>query len=549
MADFDSGKFNTADENKANDIIEELESLSKKYGLAFDASHLKKTESNMVSSQYAPKKTNAANSPSTPPKNNRPARTPRIVYDTAIGSSSVRIVYGDEEEQPQGPQGRRVIYREEETESIAAKRRRNANARISEKGSQGFGSQPYVRHVASTPKAIQEDDPETFARTYADRVQRSPSERTASSSDIPVSKGGGKLVAANADQKDTKPIHLHRKKTPNEKLIGFFKSFLPWKDDTAKEVIRKLVMDVSAIMILVCFGYFIDNYIQHIIQVDDLDNIHNSINNEPPTNELDDPWAFYKKKYPNVNFPEGMNIAYADLYGRNPDFIGYLKIPNTSIDTPILYHPDDNNQNAEEDFYLHHNFMKKYSKYGNPYLDSYCTGTVLDKNNTLYGHNMRDNTSFAQLEKYYTIDGFKDSPIIYYSTLFEDYTFKVYAAFITNGYASGDNGYLFNYPVATFRSNESFGKFIEAIDERKLYDTGVDINTDDKLIILSTCSYEIKQTNMGRLAVVGRLVRDGESPAVDTTKAKLNESTRYPQIWYDEHNKKNPYANAYRWVP
>ena len=103
--------------------------------------------------------------------------------------------------------------------------------------------------------------------------------------------------------------------------------------------------------------------------------------------------------------------------------------------------------------------------------------------------------------------------------------------------------------MSHFPSAENFEKFIQAIDERKLYDTGVDITKGDKLITLSTCSYEIKKTDMGRLAVVGRLVRPGEDISVDTSKAVANENIRYPQVWYDEHNMKNPYIDAYQWIP
>jgi len=32
-------------------------------------------------------------------------------------------------------------------------------------------------------------------------------------------------------------------------------------------------------------------------------------------------------------------------------------------------------------------------------------------------------------------------------------------------------------------------------------------------------------------------------------KAVVNDNIRYPQIWYDEHNMRNPYANSYQWIP
>ena len=77
----------------------------------------------------------------------------------------------------------------------------------------------------------------------------------------------------------------------------------------------------------------------------------------------------------------------------------------------------------------------------------------------------------------------------------------------------------------------------------------IDVNENDKFITLSTCSYEIKQTQMGRLTVIGRLVRPGESSDGDFSLVKENPNPRYPQIWYDEHGIPNPYKDAFRWVP
>lgn len=551
MAKFDDKKTPFDGNSQSDDILSDLEALSKKYGLEYKSDSIKKPYSESVSSQYSPKKTDGA-PVFTPPKNNRPARTPRIVYDAAQGSSSVRIVYDDE---PQGPQGRRVIYEENEQEPIAAKRRRASSQqpKISEKGSLGFGSSPYVRHVASSESAILRDDYDKFSNTYKGEVHHSPSNAAKSPAAAPSPKQTEKkdrLVAANNDSAKKTEINIdaNKKKTAKERFASFFSSFLPWKGDPAKEAVRKLIMDISAVLVLVCFGYFVDNYIQHQNQLENQSNLKNLAESE--TSDLDAQWEAIRKKYPDIDFPDGMNIKYAELYAANQDLVGWLTVPGTNIDTAVLHSPEDrDNGEDEEDFYLHHNFYKQYDKYGNAYLETTCTGLSLDQNNTIYGHNMRDGLSFAQLEKYYTSDGFKESPIIKYNTLFEDYTFKVYAAFITNGYPSGDNGYLFNYPIANFTNEENYLKFIEAIDERRLYDTGVDINSSDKLIILSTCSYEIKTTDMGRLAVVGRLVRDGESAAVDTSKVKDNDNIRYPQVWYDEHNQSNPFKNAYRWIP
>lgn len=535
MAEFDNDPIINGDKEN-HDVLSDLESLSKKYGIAFDSDRYRTPSQNSPYTPHTP--ASDTSRPHNSPRNNHPARTPRIVYDAQSPSNSVRIVYSDPSDIPQGPQGRRVIYQENESESIAAKRRRNAatTPQKTVKGSQGFGSQPYVKHVASSESAVKRDDGEVFTKAY-EKKKNEPETET-SHSDTPLT-GSSRSVAKGEQKK----VHQHYEDTAGEKIGRFFRAFLPWKGDSAKEIVRKIIMDISAILVLICFGYFIDSYIQHHKQLEHKEQLKVT---EVQTVEDVDPWIAIKEKYPDVNFPEGMNIKFAELYAANQDMVGYLHIDNTNIDTPVVQNKGDVDS-SEEDFYLRHNFYKSYDKYGVAYLDAYNTGSALDKNNTIYGHNMTDGLAFAQLEKYHTIEGFKESPVIKYSTLFEDYYFKVYAVIITNGTPAGDNNYLFNYIAAFFPTDENFEGFIEALDERKLYDTGVDINKDDKLLTLSTCSYEIKQTGMGRLAVIGRLVREGESIEVDTSLATVNPNVRYPQIWYDEHKLTNPYANAYQW--
>lgn len=530
MADFDENTKNSESVN-TDDVLADLEALSKKYGLEFDANRYKTSSQN---NHYAPH-TPDSDSRRTynPPKNNHPARTPRIVYD-GTSASGVKIIYNDLSSGPQGPQGKRVVYQEQETESIVAKRRRNAALAAQQ-----------TEIIAQNNAAVQQEETTAVDDDSAIEYRKAVKTHKAQtdSQDVAVSKYS--TVSENTE-KEEKRIHQHYEVSAKDNFAKFFSSFLPWKGDAAKEVVRKIIMDISAIVVLLCFGVFVNNYIEHQEQLKKQDELNSLQQTEVESENLEEQWAAIKAKYPNIEFPEGMNIKFAELYAANQDLVGWLHIDNTNIDTAVVQNIGDRDSDGE-DFYLRHNFYKKYDKYGNVYLDAYNTGSSLDKNNIVCGHNMTDGLAFAQLEKYYTIEGFQESPIIEYSTLYNDYYFKVYGVFITNGYPSGDNGYLFNFITAHFNTDENFESFIEAIDERKLYDTGVDINKDDILITLATCSYEIKKNQMGRLAVVGRLVREGESVEFDTSLAVPNENVRYPQIWYDEHNIPNPYANAYRW--
>ena len=520
MADFDINKFRDNNDNEMN-LLSDIEALSKKYGLSFDTPS--KTESDNSKAYSSLKDSNSV-------------KMPDFYYNMYMKSSSAKTVRNEEKSPYASPEGRKVVYSENETVSIAEKRRRNAV-------SNGNPAQVTNRQISAVRKTENNFSAPLSAKErgiiqIADNTPKSDNEETSSTPQVKES--------TEKLQTEAQAINA---KTKKNKASAFFSSFLPWKGDPAKEVIRKIVMDISAVVVLICFGYFVDNYVQHQNMLQHQEELKENHVETETTDNLESQWNTIKEKYPTVEFPEGMNIKWAELYAKNQDLIGWLTIGNTNIDSPVMHKPSDKDNGGAQDFYLKRNFYKNDDKYGTPYLNKNNTGATLDLNNTIYGHNMMDGLSFAQLEKYYTIEGFKESPIIKYSTLYEDYYFKVYAAFITNGYPSGDNGYLFNYNMAHFPSTENFEKFIQAIDERKLYDTGVDITKDDKLITLSTCSYEIKKTDMGRLAVIGRLVRPDEDLSVDTSKAVANENIRYPQVWYDEHNMNNPYINAYQWIP
>ncbi|MCR4925106.1 MAG: class B sortase [Clostridiales bacterium] len=312
------------------------------------------------------------------------------------------------------------------------------------------------------------------------------------------------------------------------------KSIFPNKNDPATEVLRKIVLLVSVIILIVCAPIVGKRLYQKGQFASEQKDISSLVDNSEGTSEE---WAALKAQYPDVVFPEGMQYKFAKLYALNQDMVGWLKIEGTSIDFPIV-------QGADNSEYLHLNFHRKNTDFGNPFLDYRNTITTLNKNTIIYGHHMRDKTIFAQLETYATIDGFKKSPIIEFDTLFQDYKFKVYAVFITNSELKDDNNYIFNYIYTSFRSPAKFQEFITQIDQRKLYTTGVDINADDKIITLSTCDYTFDDA---RFVVVGRLVREGEDLTVDTSKAVMKESPRFPQAYYDKKKIANPYKDAAQW--
>lgn len=92
---------------------------------------------------------------------------------------------------------------------------------------------------------------------------------------------------------------------------------------------------------------------------------------------------------------------YAAVYEQNPDFAGWITIPGTNIDYPVMQSIDNPN------FYLKHAFDGSYSNYGVPYAQENCDLKLSD-NIILYGYHMNDGSMFADLCKYESEDFYRE---------------------------------------------------------------------------------------------------------------------------------------------
>ena len=77
----------------------------------------------------------------------------------------------------------------------------------------------------------------------------------------------------------------------------------------------------------------------------------------------------------------------------NPDIVAWIRIPDTSIDYPVVQGNDDS-------YYLTHTFKKAEHVAGAIFLDSDNNADFSDDKNIIYGHNMKDGSMFQGLHKY-----------------------------------------------------------------------------------------------------------------------------------------------------
>ncbi len=312
------------------------------------------------------------------------------------------------------------------------------------------------------------------------------------------------------------------------------RSLLPQKNDSTFEIFRKVLFLVSMVVVIVCLGIIANTYlIQPAIEKRRQSKIDDLL-----TSGVSDADSF-KAAYGDTELPTGARYDLAQFYAANQDFYGYLEIPGTGVSTPVV-------QGRDNKQYLHKNFFGESTKYGCPFVNYQNTYAALDYNTSIFGHNMEyDDLVFGELEKYRKIDGFKKAPVIHLETMYADYTFKIYAVFLTDSdYDS--SGWFFDYIFTQLKDENECREYIAEMDQRKLYSTGVDILPTDKLLTLSTCAYDFSTE---RLVVVGRLVREGESAEVDVSKAVTNNNPRYPDKYYQRKGIANPYSSAAKWIP
>lgn len=160
------------------------------------------------------------------------------------------------------------------------------------------------------------------------------------------------------------------------------------------------------------------------------------------------------------------------LFKKNSDCIGWICIPDTAVDYPVMYTPQ------EPQKYLHRNFDGEYSVSGVPFLDG---ASVPECDNLIiYGHNMRNGTMFSDVTNYKDKAYCEKHPFIEYETADG---LKIYQVFAVVCLKKTDEWYSFSY----FESEEQYQNAIAKIKDRTLYDTGIEPQYKEQMLTLSTC--------------------------------------------------------------
>lgn len=187
---------------------------------------------------------------------------------------------------------------------------------------------------------------------------------------------------------------------------------------------------------------------------------------------------------------------YIDLYEKNPEMVGWIRIPGTEIDYPVMQSPNSN------DYYLKHNFEKKEDINGCIFMDMRNNYMDRDDNLMIYGHNMNSGQMFGSLKKYLETDYWKTHKTIEFHTLYEKEKYVIIAVCLAKVEYQDEDVFRY-YNFLNAEDEAAFEEYRKNIQELKVSKGKVNLEYGDKIITLSTCNNYIED---GRLFLVAKKI-------------------------------------------
>lgn len=187
-----------------------------------------------------------------------------------------------------------------------------------------------------------------------------------------------------------------------------------------------------------------------------------------------------KKQVPNVGtVVDGTNSAsddvlidFQELKKVNEEVVGWIQVPNTKIDYPVVQHEDNS-------FYLTHSLNKKKNQAGWVFLDYRNSFNNLKQNTIIYAHGRVDGTMFGSLKELMSKEFLEgNDQFIKLMTESDNYVFQIFSIYVidtTNDY------------IETTFEEKTFLNWIQKMQGRSIHSFGIEVNEMDKILTLSTC--------------------------------------------------------------
>ncbi|MEA4896213.1 MAG: class B sortase [Oscillospiraceae bacterium] len=177
---------------------------------------------------------------------------------------------------------------------------------------------------------------------------------------------------------------------------------------------------------------------------------------------------------PEEYFPEA-SVDLEALEDTNPEVVGWLWIPDTEINFPLL-------RSSDNWKYLSLSYDLQQTNSGSIFMDFRNSANFSDDNTIIYGHNMKSGGMFGKLKNFADSDYLNEHPELYIFTETQILKYRIFAAYKTKADSA-------SY-TASFSEEPVFLDFIEYVKNCAGENIAGAPAEYARLITLSTCTSE-----------------------------------------------------------
>ena len=189
-----------------------------------------------------------------------------------------------------------------------------------------------------------------------------------------------------------------------------------------------------------------------------------------------------------------------ELRKTNPDVLGWISIPGTQLDYPVL-------QGEDNQYYLKRTWKGQRNSAGSIFLECKVNGDFSDFNTIIYGHNMKNGSMFGSLRQYRTQSHYEANPWIYIVNEEGIHRYEIFAAF-----EAEVTGYTYRLDINTPEKKQALLAYSL---EKSVIDAKIVPSAEDPIITLSTCTGNGYDTRWVVQAVLtGRFPVQASAPEV-----------------------------------
>ncbi len=170
-------------------------------------------------------------------------------------------------------------------------------------------------------------------------------------------------------------------------------------------------------------------------------------------------------------------LDFLAMQKKYPEIQGWLTIPGTNIDYPVLQSSED-----DQEYYLKHNYRGEWDANGSLFLQWNCEVSK-SQNLVIYGHNMNSGAMFGNLDRFTEEDYWSEHKSVFFQTASGISEYEIVSVMKTDLS-------IFPFQQVEFAGAGSLKAYVEQAKSCGLFEIREFCGTLAHVLTLVTCSYE-----------------------------------------------------------